>query len=281
MMRRIGSGVAISIERLVGRRNLVRASRLLLDHARLDLPNRMSNNGEWMVQDTVLATGRSESLVAFDVGANVGDWSHRLLSEAARTGKQVRVHAFEPAAATFDELRGNLLPAFAGSVTLTQGGVSDHAGGGTLYKVHEMAGSNSIHGVAGTTDGMSSETISLCTLEGYCASTGVDSIDLLKIDTEGHDHLVLTGARDLLVRGAIDVIQFEYNHRWIGARRYLKDVFDYLPPLGYEIGKVTSGGIEWYGGWSPELETFREGNYLAVRSASRGRFPSVAWWLDQ
>ena len=157
---------------------------------------------------------------------------------------------------------------------------SDHSGKGTLFKVHELAGSNSLHGIAGSTQGMTPEAIDVCTLDDYCALAGIEKIDFLKIDAEGHDHLVLTGARTLLERGAIEIIQFEYNYRWIGARRYLKDVFDDLGPLGYEIGKVTPRGIEWYPSWSAELETFREGNYLAVRSASRRRFPAIGWWLD-
>lgn len=280
MMRQIGISVAASMEKLVGRRHLVRGSRFLLDYARRDVPNRMSTNGEWMVQDVVLAAAESDRLVAVDVGANIGDWSRRLLTASRQRGRTIQVHAFEPAAATFDELITNLLPAFEGSVVPVRRAASDRNGKGTIFKVHELAGSNSIHGLAGSTKGMAPEAIDLCTLDDYCNSAGIEAIDFLKIDAEGHDHLVLTGARSLLERGAIEIIQFEYNYRWIGARRYLKDVFDDLRPLGYEIGKVTSRGIEWYPSWNAELETFREGNYLAVRSASRRRFPAIGWWLD-
>ena len=89
---------------------------------------------------------------------------------------------------------------------------------------------------------MMPEAIDLCTLDDYCASVGIETIDLLKIDAEGHDHLVLAGAGALLERGAIEIIQFEYNYRWIGARRYLNDAFDDLGPLGYKIGKITRRG---------------------------------------
>ena len=280
MIRQIGISVAASVEKLVGRKNLVRGSRLFLDYARRDMPGPMSVNGEWMVQDVVLATAGSDRFVAVDVGANIGDWSRRLLTVSRQRGRTIHVHAFEPAAATFDVLVANLLPTFEGSVVPVQCAASDHSGKGTIFKVHELAGSNSLHGIAGSTQGMTPEAIDLCTLDDYCTSAGVETIDLLKIDAEGHDHLVLTGAKSLLARGAIEMVQFEYNFRWIGARRYLKDVFDYLGPLGYEMGKVTQRGIEWYPRWSAELETFREGNYLAVRSASRSRFPAIGWWLD-
>jgi FkbM family methyltransferase len=271
VIRQIGTITAASIEKVIGRRHLVRASRLLLDYARRDMPNRMATNGEWMVQDIVLASAESDCLVAIDVGANIGEWSRRFLTTARERGRRVQVHAFEPAAATFDALVANLLPTFERSLVPVRCAASDHSGKGTLFKVHELAGSNSIHGIAGSTQWMESEAIELCTLDEYCSSAGLETIDILKIDAEGHDALVL---------GAIQVVQFEYNHRWIGARRYLKDIFDDVAPLGYEVGKVTARSIEWYSRWSPELETFREGNYLAARTDLRRRFPSMRWWLD-
>jgi FkbM family methyltransferase len=264
-------------ERLFGRGNLVRGSRFLLDYARRDTPNKMATNGEWLVQDVVLGTAQA-CLTVIDVGANVGEWSLRLLTVAQAGRCEVKLHVFEPASATFEHLTRNLLTRFPDQVTLVRSALSDHRGKGILFKVHELAGSNSLHGVAGSTEGLTPETVDLRTLDDYCESVGVETIDLLKVDAEGHDHLVLNGATGLLKRRAIDVIQFEYNYRWIGARRYLKDVFDDLRPLGYEIGKVTPTGIEWYEAWSEELETFREGNYLACRRESSRRFPAITWW---
>jgi FkbM family methyltransferase len=225
----------------------------------------------------VLGTAQAH-LTVIDVGANVGEWSLRLLTLAQASQREVDLHVFEPATATFERLTRNLLPRFDHAVTPVRSALSDHTGKGTLFKIHELAGSNSLHGAAGSTEGLTPETIDLRTLDEYCESVGVDRIDLLKVDAEGHDHRVLTGAHGLLERRAIDVIQFEYNYRWIGARRYLKDVFDDLQPLGYEIGKVTPAGIEWYEAWSEELETFREGNYLASRRESSRRFPAITWW---
>ena len=103
---------------------------------------------------------------------------------------------------------------------------------------------------------------------------------LLKIDTEGHDLSVVEGAGELLRTGSLDVIQFEYNHRWVFSRRYLRDAFELFEPLGYCIGKVTPHAIEFYKGWHPELESFREGNYLACRPEWMARFPRIPWWNE-
>ena len=62
---------------------------------------------------------------------------------------------------------------------------------------------------------------------------------LVEIDTEGHDLRVIEGAKGLLTAGGIDVIQFEYNHRWIASRCFLRDVFQLMTPLEYRIGRVT------------------------------------------
>ncbi len=238
----------------------------------------MASNGESMVQDRVLSSHRGATFTAFDVGANIGEWTRLLLTNPHAKDHLLRVHAFEPASLTFDRLAANLLPEFSDQLVVNRCALSDHIGSGVLYKVHELAGSNSLHGVAGTVDGLVPEAIELSTLDEYCRRSDISQIDLLKIDAEGHDRLVLGGAKELLKRGAIEVIQFEYNHRWIGARCYLKDAFDDLLPLGYGIGKVTPRAIEWYSEWHPELETFREGNYLAVLPAARAKFTALDWW---
>jgi hypothetical protein len=45
---------------------------------------------------------------------------------------------------------------------------------------------------------------------------------MIKIDAEGHDLAVLRGGQQLLKTHAISVLQFEYNHRWIYSRTYLR-----------------------------------------------------------
>jgi FkbM family methyltransferase len=273
------SGIAMSAERLLGRRNLARVARFLGDQARLDVPNGMGTNGELTVQAAAMRKAGPAPLVAIDVGANRGEWSRHLLDSCEASGTDLVLHAFEPSAYTFD-LLGENLGGDASPVTLVNRALSDHEGGAVLYQVAPGAGSNSMHGTAGDKSGLTAESIEVTTLDRYCAEVGLDHVDLVKIDAEGHDLLVLQGAADLLEGRQIDVAQFEYNWRWIGARRYLKDAFDFLGPLDYRIGKVTPRGIEVYDGWHPELETFREANYLAFRPDVMGRLPTFTWWNE-
>jgi hypothetical protein len=64
--------------------------------------------------------------------------------------------------------------------------------------------------------------------------------------------------------GNAGVVQFEYNHRWILSRAYLKDVFDLIENTPYRLAKVCSSSLDIYAEWHPELERFFETNYALV-----------------
>ena len=65
---------------VVGRRHVVRAARLVLYRARLDVPNDLCANGETSLQRWVLALVPSGSKVCvIDVGANIGRWSEAMI----------------------------------------------------------------------------------------------------------------------------------------------------------------------------------------------------------
>lgn len=267
---------------ILGRQRLVRFARMLTRAARLDGANEMGENGEMLVVDTALrhaaATGATPVIV--DCGANVGHYVISVGQRAAALGlKAITLHAFEPASATLATLRKNLaaqLPAMP--VVVNQCALSDAATGPrTLHIVHDNAGVNSL--LPGDfSPSAYTETVPVSTLDEYCAAAGIAAVLLLKIDTEGNDHNVLLGARGLLQRGQIELVQFEYNYRWIYARKYLRDVFELAATTGMRLGKVTPQGIEFYPDWHPELETFVEGNYLLCRPEWVDRFLTVPWW---
>ena len=206
---------------------------------------------------------------------SVGEWSKRLLGVAP--ARAVMVHAFEPSERTYARVVDDLSADFAKQLVAVHP-APDHSGRANLYKIHKLAGSNSLHGVAGTTDGLIAKPVELIALDDCYTGAGIESIDLLKIDAEEHDLLALTGARRLLANHAVRVVQFDCDHRSIGARHYLRVVFELLAPLGYRIGKVTPRAIEWYPAWSPELETFREANFVAALPSWSTGFSILQWW---
>jgi FkbM family methyltransferase len=258
-----------------GRRAVIRAARYVLLRARLDYPNEMTINGESALQRWMLGLAPDGEFHVADVGANVGRWSQSLLAaaSAANRAADLRLHAFEPDAAAFARLKGALggAPAILSAVAL-----SDRHGTSVFHTVAAAAGTNSLHPAPGTT--ATTATVSTITLDSYAARSVVPRFALVKIDTEGHDLTVLRGARTMLAERRIAVVQFEYNHRWVFARAFLRDAFEFLADLGYQVGKLTPKGVEFYPGWDPDLETFVEGNYVACDPAVAGRLPSLPWW---
>jgi len=256
-------------ERVLGRRRLAKLARLVSNEVRLDGENDMALNGEAIVQK--VARGLVEPLV-FDVGSHYGEWSESLLSQP---GSGLTLHAFEPSAHSAAKARDVI----GDRGEVHQFALSDKSGVGSLQIVHEGAGSNSV--VPFTEVGRASgetEDIKLSTIDEFCASHGINRVSLLKIDAEGHDLAVLRGATEMLRSQAIDLIQFEYNHRWIDARVFVLDAFQLLEGYGYRLGKVTPRGIETYKHWHPELEKFVECNYLAFLPEREMDLPTIPWW---
>jgi FkbM family methyltransferase len=266
---------------VLGRRNAVRLTRYLLDQARLDVPNEMESNGELLIQRGIVkhATG---DLIVIDVGAHYGEWSSRLIEHVSGSGRALELHVFEPAEFSFARLHRSLPQEPNVTVHFSQKALSSRSGWSDLAMAHHGAGSASLHeGHPGALENAVRERVELVKLDDYVETVGITHLDLLKIDAEGHDIDVLAGATNMLERGGVSAVQFEYTHRWIGARRFLRDAFELLGAAGYVLGKVTPRGVEFYSGWDWELESYREANYVALLPEVRDWFPSVRWWKDR
>ena len=175
--------------------------------------------------------------VLFDVGANHGSYTkflHRL-----SPGSQI--HAFEPHPATFAFLQQH---AAAPLVTLVNMAVSDTSATMQLYDFAEADGSTQASLAQAAVEiydpNVVSHTVQTTTLDAYMANNRIDTIDLLKIDTEGFDISVLRGAKQALARGAIKAIQFEFIPADIAMRVTMRDFFEVLH--GYRLFRLCLNG---------------------------------------
>jgi FkbM family methyltransferase len=189
------------------------------------------------------------------------------------------VFAFEPASSSYEVLNARVarLPI---DVRVQRVGLSNFEGRTDLHVVGETIGVNSFHPPHGMSV-VRTEEVAVTTLDRFASAARIDSIDAVKVDTEGEDMAVLEGAQQLFEARRIGVVQFEYNERWIGARRLLRDAFDLILGHGYSLGKLTRAGWEEYTRWHPVLENFRESNFLAVGAHWRGVVPRLEWWGDR
>lgn len=272
-MSTIGERTVDALGAIVGRRLLVRASRFVLDRARLDVRNDIVQNGErWIIAETLRHIKSATPTHVIDVGANLGDWTAEVLRCAG--DNELTVHAFEPV----PKLHSMLEQRFTheSRVRINQLAAGDVMGRVPMFVSSGISGTSSI--VAPSQDVSHEVQVGVTTLDEYCRTRSIVDVALVKTDTEGNDLAVALGAENLLRDGRIGLHQFEYNHRWIGARTYLRDAFTYFEQFGYQVAKVTPRGAEFYPRWTPELETFKEANFVAVHPHLVPLLPKIRWW---
>src|SRR6266550_3220031 len=205
--------------------------RKLYCRARGDYPNRPETNGEYWLLDQVLG-GTSREVVAIDVGANEGDWALRAIDLASRHRVTIRLYAFEPAAQTRAVLTRRLSE--HQTVSIYDHALSSGVGDASFYSSENGSGTSSLSEISGS----SRELVKVTTLDSFLAEERIEHIDILKIDTEGFDFEVLRGGEQFLAKGVIEVVQFEYNWRWLINHHALRDVFEYIKDKPYRLGKL-------------------------------------------
>ena len=236
----------------------------------------IERNGEAHVQRCVIANVPVEDkLTVMDIGANQGEWTETFLKglpAARRSSNHAILHAFEPVPATAAMFRDRITRLAGNEIVQVHPlGMSDSPGQAEIRVFADGAGTNSLHYAADARSPQEVIRIDLTTLDAFCESERIDHIHLAKCDTEGHDSKVLKGAKALLREERIDVLQFEYNHRWVFGHAFLKDVFEFVEELPYDVVRFES--------WHPELERFFQSNYAQVHRRAlvwftrhRGRF---------
>jgi FkbM family methyltransferase len=157
-------------------------------------------------------------MLVVDVGANVGHYT--LVAAAAMRGAG-EVRSYEPEPKAFAELEANVLVNRFKNVTLRQSAVWDVRGTAALAVDAINEGGHSL--AAGNTRRSDrSVRVATVTLDEEC---GGREIGMLKIDAQGAEGRILTGAREVLRRGRPTV----YLEFWpYGLRRCGSDPVEVL-----------------------------------------------------
>ncbi|MBL9118260.1 MAG: FkbM family methyltransferase [Verrucomicrobiaceae bacterium] len=204
--------------------------------------------------------GRDHAVI-FDVGANRGEWSMMM----QQLKPDSRVYMFEPSPdcqailSSRGELKASLRPV----------GLSETAGSAQLYSSGPTDGSASLHERGETYFShldYKPVSVSLSTVDHEVEALGIDRIDFMKLDVEGHELSVLKGAKNTLKSRRINALAFEFGSGNINSRTFFRDFWDLLNEAGFAISRITPCGrllpIQTY---YEDLEYFRGvSNYLAV-----------------
>jgi FkbM family methyltransferase len=146
--------------------------------------------------------------VFFDVGANVGQTS----LDALKNFPEATIYAFEPHEATFAVLSASAPSARVHAFNLA---LSDREGEADFFDYGALATSNSLVGdaqyAARTKHEVTVRKVDCETLDAICRRCEIEHIDVLKVDTEGHDLAVLRGAQRMLSEHRVRFVFVEFN----------------------------------------------------------------------
>jgi FkbM family methyltransferase len=149
----------------------------------------------------------------------------------------------------------------------------------TLYKDAEISGLASL--TKRRLDHLSidmsiTEQVQCRTLDSIVSENNVSTIDLLKIDVEGHELSVLRGAKATFSAGKIAAVQFEFGGCNLDTRTNLQDFFYFFADYGFELHVIRPrGDFVRLSKYSELMEQYRTTNFLAIQdrqAKTRTRF---------
>ncbi len=185
----------------------------------------------------------------FDIGANFGLFT-RFLSESV--GGQGRVYSFEPTDDMHRVLGNNCASLGLANAEPLRLALSDRSGVARMaIPVREDGSLNhyeaSIVAESGD-EGEADRSVSVetCTLDDFCESRGVERVDFIKCDVEGHEIEVLEGARRTISMHRPPML-IEVNEP-LDAGGHGSRVLDLVTSLGYQVHTLHGGDIR---PWAP------------------------------
>ena len=175
--------------------------------------------------------------VVFDAGANRG----QTVKEIRRWLPRVELHCFEPVPETFQGLQANV-----SNASLHPYGLGRRVGANRMDRSGNDLTSRVLEDSNVEDDPSSVLDVELSTVDAELEKHGLDRLDVLKIDVEGHEISVLEGADRALSAGRIDLILLEVRFGSSGGcwQTPLEDILKHLEPCGFRA-MATSTHATW------------------------------------
>lgn len=198
-------------------------------HEELYLNNFFKNEEDYYIN---LLSSYNDPIV-FDVGSNIGYFTCLFKSSGSK-----EVHSFEPVLYPY-QISKERLNGIDG-LYFNNFALHDKIGSGEMYisKKHNQ-GSTFSKKIVGKfkkvfaidDEPLSTVIVNTSTLDKYCVLNNIQSIDLLKLDTEGTEYNILKGSMQMITRNRIKNIIYESYDQIIQIEKMLTS-------FGYEIHKI-------------------------------------------
>lgn len=200
-----------------------------------------------------------KSKIVFDIGMNYGEWSRYALS----LNNNIDLHCFEPIEYYCQRAKQSDLGARA---TINHLAVCEKIDETTFYAFGEGSGGSSLYRQDPVNDGISDQITEIktntTTIDEYCSMKNIDRVDYMKIDVEGAEFDVLSGAIGMFSSRKIGMATIEYGVTWISARRYLMDIFEFSEKVGYCMLKIHSKQLVHHDKYDKQQENYQYQNWV-------------------
>jgi len=225
----------------------------------------LAQSGEaHLVAHVAKALAGRRGVRVLDVGANKGDYAALLARELGGL-EDLRILAFEPSPSLLPGLRARFPE--GGPVKVLPFGLGEAEETRALHMDEPGSGLGSVYERKLEHRGMQlgrQESVRLRRLDDVCREEGIERIDFVKLDVEGHELAVLQGAGALLSEGRIDRLQIEFGGCHLDARVFLRDFWELLSPR-YALFRVLKDGLRPIPKYRERLEVFLTTNFYAER----------------
>lgn len=187
------------------------------------------------------------NLTVLDIGANKGQWTRALLNVFG--DRVARVHLFDPSPENYCELSNRedslagLGPEESERITAHPSAMGCTPGMATLYSNEDGSPLGSLypHEEAGYGERMkhirlnTTVDVTVDTVDEFISRNEIASVEIMKIDTEGHELDVLRGAERSIHEGKIKLILFEFGVHQVESRHFFKDFWQFLTHRLYKM----------------------------------------------
>ncbi len=204
--------------------------------------------------------------VVFDIGAHRGETAEIF----SNSFPHAHIHSFEPAPETFADLKRRT--SCLKNVRTINAALGNFSGVSTL-NVNKSTATNSLlrpgdvddNAIADLMQPTGTSSVTVRTLDGYCAEAGIDFIDLLKMDVQGFEIQVLRGARQFLDGLQISLIFCEVSFELLYEGQPLfEDVYSEVVKSGFRL-------VDLYGHVRAPVESIRWCDALFVHPVALAR----------